>query len=120
MAILQVNHTNILSIEPNYMGTGGTYIAKPPAVVRQNGLGLDIVAGYSTLEWSWPYLSITEMNFWYTMLLGQASAQFNHAYLYNHMGNLITYSNAVVKMVAYGHAMGDTFFDCKLEITNLI
>lgn len=120
MAILQVNHTTIQSSAPNYMGDGGTYVAKPPAVLRQTGLGTDIVAGYATVDWSWPYLSTSDISFWYTILLGQASQLFSHAYLYNHVGQLVTYSSAVIHMITFARVQGDVFHECKISLTNLL
>ena len=118
-AVMQINHTTIQAAAPYYMGSGGTYIPKPPATVRTNGQGLDVVAGYSSIEWSWEAISMDDYLFWYTIMLGQASFQYSHAYLYNHAGNLITYSNAIVHRPTFSRIQGDTYFDVKIVIDQL-
>lgn len=118
--VMQINHTTIPSAEPYRMGTGGRYLAKPPATVRQNGLGIDVVAGYSSVEWSWDAISMDDYLWWYTILLGQPSQLFSHAYLYNHVGTLTTYSNAIVHRPSFEYVQGDTYFNVKLVIDQLI
>jgi len=120
VAVLQVNHTTVPSAAPYYMGTGGRILPKPPAVVRQNGLGWDVPAGYASLEWSWDKLTITDYLWWNTVLLGQASQQFSHAYLYDFQFNLTTYSNCVVHRPTYEYVDGDTVYNVKLTIDMLI
>ena len=119
-AIIQINHTPIRSVEPYYMGTGGRYLAQEPAVVRQNGLGLDVVAGYSSVTWSWEAIDLDDYLFWYTIMLGQASFRYSHAYLYNAAGNLLTYSNAVVHRPSFEYVQGTTYYNVKLVIDQLI
>lgn len=119
-SVLQVNNNYILSTSPYYMGEGGTYIPKPPAVVRQNGLGWDVVAGYASVEWSWEWLTVADITWWYTIMLGQPSFQFSQAKLYNHIGVLTTYTNCVVHMPTFEKIVGDTYFNVKLVIDQLI
>jgi len=117
---LELNHNTVPSGVPYFMGTGGTYIAKPPATVRQNGQGNDVVAGYASVEWSWPYLTANDFRWWTTTLLNLApSAVYNHAILYDYNGWLTTYSNCCVHRPTYGHVQGDTFFDVKVVIDML-
>ena len=117
--VLQINHTIIPAGAPYYMGTGGTYIAKPPAVIRQNGLGMDVTAGYSSVEIAWSFLLASDMNFWQTILLGQASFQFGHAVLYDWIGTLQTYQNIIVHRPIFGHVLGDTFYDVHIILDQL-
>ncbi len=118
--VLQVNHTTVPASEPYYMGTGGTYVPKPPATVRTNGLGQDVAAGYSSVEWSWEELSKDDYLWWYTILLGQPSQQFSHAYLYNHVGDLTTYSNAVVHRPTFERIVGNVYLNVKIVIDQLL
>ena len=117
---MQINHNTILSVAPYYMGDGGTYIPKPPATVRQNGLGLDVVAGYSSVEWSWEYLTAADYTWWTVLLVEAPSLQFSHAYLYDHHSALITYSNCVVHRPTFEKIVGDTYYNVRLLIDQLI
>jgi len=119
-AVMQVNHTTIPSSAPYFMGTGGRYLFKTPAVVRQNGLGVDVVAGYASVEWTWDKLSYDDYTWWYTILLGQASQLFSHAYLYNNVSALVTYSNAVVHMPTHEYIEGNVYNNVKLVIDQLL
>lgn len=118
--VLQVNHTTVPASEPYYMGTGGVYIPRPPATVRTNGLGWDIAAGYSSVEWSWEALTIQDYNWWATVLLWQPSQQFSHAYLYNWLGDLTTYSNAVVHRPTFERIVGNVYLNVKIVIDQLL
>lgn len=119
--VIQINHITIPSNPPYYMGTGGTIVPKPPAVVRQNGAGQDVVAGYSSFEWSWEVISISDYAWWATTILyGTPSAIFNHAYLYNYLGVLTTYGSCVVHRPTFEKIVGDTYQTVRVVIDQLI
>lgn len=117
--VLQINHTIIPSAAPYQMGIGGTFIAKPAATLRQNGLGIDVVAGYASVNWTWDYLSISDYLWWNTILLGQASFQYSHALLWDHASNLIAYSNIVVHRPTFGHVKGDVYYEVAILLDQL-
>jgi hypothetical protein len=79
-----------------------------------------VVAGYASVEWSWPYLTANDFRWWTTTLLNLApSAVYNHAILYDYNGWLTTYSNCCVHRPTFSRVQGDTFFDVKVVIDQL-
>lgn len=118
--VMQVNNNTVPAVEPHYMGVGGTLIPHPPVVLRQNGLGLDITAGYSSFEWKWEALSTADFYWWNAIMLGQPSFQFSQARLYNYLGVLTNYTNAVLHRPTFEGIKGDTYLNVTILIDQLI
>ena len=118
--VMQVNNNTVPAVEPHYMGVGGTLIPHPPAVLRQNGLGLDITAGYSSFEWKWEVLSTADFYWWNAIMLGQPSFQFSQARLYNYLGVLPNYTNCVLHRPTFEGIKGDTYLNVTILIDQLI
>ena len=118
--VIQINHNIVPSAAPYFMGTGGTLIPHPPATLRQNGLGLDITAGYSSFEWKWDILSTDDYAWWTTIMLAQPSFQFSHALLYDWRGVLTSYTNAIVHRPTFEAIKGNTYLNVTVMIDQLI
>jgi hypothetical protein len=75
--------------------------------LRQNGEGEAVVSGYYTLTWTFPQMSLSDFT-WIasTLLGGAASVKYTSAQLYNKLGTLTTYTNAVAHEPTWETARG--------------
>lgn len=75
--------------------------------LRVNGDGEAVVAGYYTLTWTFSQMSLSDFTWIRSTLLGSAaSVKYTSAQLYNELGVLTTYTNAVAYEPTWDAAKG--------------
>jgi hypothetical protein len=104
--------------------TNGYYLPKPPEVIRSNGAGAAVSAGYASLTWTWPSMVLGDVNggftWWYTTLLaGLPSKTFATASLYNDLWVLTSYTNVVVYRPTFESISGGLFKNVVVEIRHI-
>ena len=81
----------------------GSFLPIPRKEIRKAANGLAIVEPYSTVEWSWDYMLLTDFVWWTTTLLsGAYSAEYTTAQLYNDEGVLTSYTHIIVNRPTHG------------------
>lgn len=99
-------HLGGTSIPTSIIDGGGHYdMARQQ--LRKNGDGEAVVSGYYTLTWTFPQMSLTDFT-WIvsTLMSGAASVTYSSAELYNRLGALTSYTNAVAYEPTYDTAHG--------------
>lgn len=102
-------HLGGTSIPSSLEASGGHY-AFDREQLRKNGDGEAVVSGYYKLTWTFPQLSLSDMT-WIcsTLLGGAASVTYSSAELYNKIGTLTSYTNAVAYEPTFDTATGGYF-----------
>lgn len=119
-AVMLMSGVLVRCTAPYWMGAAGSIKPIPPSVIRQNGQGEDVVAGYSSFEWTWEELTVTDYRWWTQGILGNAASATMGVRLYNYDGVLTDYSNAVVHRPSYERIAGDVFYNVKLVIDQIL
>lgn len=103
------------------LGGYGNYVFKQPEVVGDNGAGLSVVAGYSTVVWTWDSLTHTDY-IWLTntLLTGEPSKAFADNLLYDDSWVLTPYSYCVVRRPTYESIDGNYVNNVVLRIDRII
>ena len=71
-AIPSINNLTV----PSSMATRGNYRFSRQRAGTRNGNGIALAAGPQMLEWQFPYMTQTEMDWWYTTIMaGEPSAE---------------------------------------------
>jgi len=95
----QINSVTI----PDAIALTGIYLPKPPQEIRKAANGVAIAEPYSSIEWTWELLALTDYAWWTTTLLsGAIAAEFTTAQLYNYLGVLTTYTHIIVNRPTHG------------------
>lgn len=83
---------------PDYVENYGRgYKFVRPEILRRNGQGAAIVAGYSKIEWTFDYMTPQQYAWWRTTLLtGLDSKSFATSNFYNDLQVLTEYDSCVV------------------------
>lgn len=99
-------HLGGTTIPTSIEQSGGKYNMVRPQL-RKNGDGEAVTANYSTLTWTFQQMSLSDFT-WIcsTLLGGAASVLYTSAQLYNKLGVLTTYTNAVAYEPTYDAAHG--------------
>ena len=99
---------------------GGAYLIDCPRLGK-NGDGEAIVGGYYTVTWTFPQMSLADFT-WIcsTLLGGAASVTYTSAQLFNKLGVLTTYTNAVAHEPTWGKARGGLVEDVTWIIDRII
>ena len=109
---MQINSTAI----PSPMDERGVYVFAVP-VLSRNGRGAAIAAPYATLTWQFDYLTLTELAWWVTTLLGGAlSGEYTQAKFFNHLGALTTYTHCIVQRPTYSRFQDGLAWDVTVQI----
>lgn len=86
-------------------GGGGYSFVRPQ--LRKNGDAEAVVSNYSTLTWTFPQMPLSDFTWICSTLLGGApSVLYTSAQLYNKLGVLTNYTNAVAYEPTYDKARG--------------
>ena len=95
----QINSVTI----PDSIALKGIYLPKPPQEIRRAADGVAITEPYSSVEWTWELMDLTDYAWWTTTLLsGAAAAEYTTAQLYNYLGVLTTYTHIIVNRPQHG------------------
>jgi hypothetical protein len=89
---------------------GGKYAFKRERL-RTNGDGEAVMANYYTLTWTFEQMSLTDFT-WIrsTLMSGAGSVKYSSASLYNDLGVLTSYTNAVAYEPVWDTASGGQVF----------
>lgn len=121
---IRISISGTLTAFPASMDGRGSYTFEPPPVVRKNGLGEAITAGFSKLTWKWTRLSQTEMNFLLTTVLGGAATKSITANpalrTYNHQNVLTNYTSCIVQRPTWERWSGNRYQGVTLEIEQIV
>ncbi len=110
---MQINNSAI----PSPMDERGAYKFNPPAILGRNGRGTAIAAPFASIEWKFPFLTVTDMAYWITTLLaGAASAEFTQAKFFNNAGTLTTYSHCTVLRPTFDQFVSGVFENVTVQI----
>ena len=105
---------------PSPMDIRGEYLFDPPAIVGQNGEGLDVEAGGAVLTWAWPWLTKTDYTFWtQTLLAGAASVAVASLTVYDADQELTAYGYAVIHRPRYRKIQSGLYYDVTLKIDQI-
>lgn len=89
---------------PTTIDGRGRYLYRKE-VLRTNGDGETVVSGYATVTWTFEFMDMSDFTWIATTLLGGAySVKYSSAQLYNDLGTLTTYTNAVALRPVYEFA----------------
>lgn len=95
----QINSVTI----PDSIALAGIYLPKPPQEIRKAANGVAIAEPYSSVEWTWEVMLLTDYAWWTTTLLsGAISAEYSTAQLYNYLGVLTSYTHIIVNRPTHG------------------
>lgn len=102
----------------------GFYLFNPPEILRSNGIGEAVAAGYASVTWTWATMELGDstkgFTWWYTTLLtGLPSKTFTSASLYNNLQASTNYTNAVVYRPTYEKINGSLYYNVIVEIKQL-
>jgi hypothetical protein len=104
---------------PTSIENSGRYLFEKE-ILGTNGNDEDIESIYATVTWTFTYMDMADYEWIVTTLLGNnASLKVSSAQLKNDLGNLQTFTNAVVKRPRYAYASGGEANDVTWEITKL-
>lgn len=114
---IQVNGVAV----PASMLARGIYRFQPAPIVRTNGRGEAITAGYPSVTWEFPLLTIAEFNYWNTTLLaGAPSLLCTNTRLYNQVGTETLYNSAILLRPQYERFYGAFFRSVVITVTQLV
>lgn len=115
-----IGGNTVPSTYPYYMGEKGKYVPKRKEVVGRDGEGLDIVAGYAAVVWSWEELTYEDYQWWTTTLLaGAPSAAFSAAQLHDHGPTLTTYTHCIVHAPTFEQFLNGVIIGVQVVIDDL-
>lgn len=99
-------HLGGTTIPTSIEQSGGKYSIVRPQL-RKNGDGEAVTANHSTLTWTFAQMSLSDFTWICSTLLGSAaSVAYTSAQLYDKLGVLTTYTNAVAYEPTYETASG--------------
>lgn len=110
------------AIPASMVDRGEEYRFEPPRVVRQNGLGEDVVAGASTILWKWTRLTPGDFAWWYTTLLtGLPSRTFSTGTtrFVNNLGVETAYTSCVVHRPVFERMSGGEYLGVTVIIDQI-
>jgi len=109
---------------PSTMDGRGTYLFEPPKVVRKNGLGEAVTAGFAKLTWKWKKLTKTQMDFLHTSILAGAASRTltgtNIVRLYDHTNTLTYFKNCVIQRPTFEIVTGALYHGVVWEIDQIL
>lgn len=104
---------------PSTIDNTGRYLFTR-ADLGSNGNDEAIESIYATVTWTFPFMDMSDYDWIVTTLLGgAASLKVSSAQLKNDLGNLQTFTNAVIKKPRYAYASGGEAVDVTWEITKI-
>ncbi len=107
---------------PSPMDTKGRYVWNTPEILRRNGEGVAVIAGFASVVWTFTALRLADYQWWtITLLQRQASRQFgNGTTLVDHNGNNIIVKSCVVEMPTYDYASNGWCNNVTVNIKRII
>lgn len=104
---------------PESMATRGPYTFHPQERFT-NGAGQVITAGQQRIEWSLGTLTQADLDWWRTTILAGAESKTITAELWDHLGDVITITSAVLRAPRPVRKAGGLYHEITVEITNIL
>ena len=108
---------------PSPMDTRGRYLFTPPKTQRYNGEGLAVPAGYASVVWTFPYLKLTDYQWWRLTLMGSLSVTsvkfVAGTVLKNDFGDNINVSSCVVEIPKHDYASNGYYYNVVVNISKI-
>ena len=99
----------------------GKYSFKHPEIISRNGLGEPVQTAYSSITWTFPYLTFSEFDWWLqSLMLNQQFRRFTSASLYNDTRSLIAYTNCIVYRPAFENIRSNWYENVTITIDQII